>query len=61
MPTAVLGLMQPLKILAPTVGAALLMWGLLFAYASSPAPAAPIITVNSLADDADGGRRRVHP
>jgi hypothetical protein len=23
----VLGLMQPLKILAPTVGAALLMWG----------------------------------
>ena len=48
-----LGLMQPLKILAPTVGAALLMWGLLFAYASSPAWAA-IITVNSLADDADG-------
>jgi len=45
--------MHPLKILATTVGTALLLCGLLFAYASSPAWAA-IITVNSLADDADG-------
>jgi CSLREA domain-containing protein len=45
--------MPPFKILATTVGAALLVLGLLFAYASSPAWAA-IITVNSLADDADG-------
>jgi CSLREA domain-containing protein len=45
--------MPPLKIMATTVGAALLVWGLLFAYASSPAWAADI-TVNSLADDADG-------
>ena len=45
--------MPPLKILATTVGAALLVWGLLFAYVSSPAWAADI-TVNSLADDADG-------
>jgi CSLREA domain-containing protein len=43
--------LHPLKILA-SVGAALLVWGLLFAYASSPAQAATI-TVNSLADDAD--------
>jgi CSLREA domain-containing protein len=42
-----------LKILATTVGAALLVCGLLLAYASSPAWAADI-TVNSLADDADG-------
>jgi CSLREA domain-containing protein len=49
----VLALMPPFKILATTVGAALLVLGLLFAYASSPAWAA-IITVNSLADDADG-------
>ncbi len=40
--------MRPLKILA-AVGAAFLMWGLLFAYASSPAQAATL-TVNSLAD-----------
>ena len=52
-PQGVLARMRPLKILATTVGAALLVWGLLFAYASSPAWAA-IITVNSLADDADG-------
>jgi CSLREA domain-containing protein len=45
--------MPPLKILATTVGAALLVWGLLFAYLSSPAWAADI-TVNSLADAADG-------
>ena len=45
--------MPPLKIMATTVGAALLVCGLLFAYASSPAWAATI-TVNSLADDADG-------
>ena len=44
--------MHPFKILA-AVGAAFVMCGLLFAYASSPAWAA-IITVNSLADDADG-------
>jgi CSLREA domain-containing protein len=44
--------MHPLKILA-AVGAALLVWGLVLAYASSPAWAADI-TVNSLADDADG-------
>ena len=43
---------HPFKILA-AVGAAFLLWGLLFAYASSPAQAA-IITVNSLADDTDG-------
>ena len=49
----VLAMMPPLRILATTVGAALLVCGLLFAYASSPAWAA-IITVNSLADDADG-------
>jgi CSLREA domain-containing protein len=48
-----LALMQPLKILAATLGAALVVWGLLFAYVSSPAWAATI-TVNSLADDADG-------
>ena len=42
--------MHPLKILA-LVGAALLMWGLLFAYASSPVQAATL-TVNSLADGA---------
>jgi len=52
-PQGVLALMPPLKILATTLGAALLVLGLLFAYASSPAWAA-IITVNSLADDADG-------
>ena len=51
----VLALTHPLRILATTVGAALLVCGLLFAYASSPAWAA-IITVNSLADDeADDG------
>ena len=44
--------MHLLKILAPTVGVALVVWGLLFAYASSPAWASTI-TVNSLADDAD--------
>jgi CSLREA domain-containing protein len=44
---------HPLKILATTVGAALLVLGLLLAYASSPAWAAQI-TVNSLEDDADG-------
>jgi CSLREA domain-containing protein len=48
-----LALMHRLKVVAPTVGAALLVWGLLLAYASSPAQAATI-TVNSLADDADG-------
>src|SRR5688572_6436783 len=52
-PQGLLALMPPLKILATTVGAALLVWGLLFAYLSSPAWAADI-TVNSLADDADG-------
>ena len=40
---------RPLKLLAPTVGAALLVWGLLFVYVSSPAWAATI-TVNSTAD-----------
>jgi CSLREA domain-containing protein len=40
--------MHPLKILA-AVGAVFLMWGLLFAYASSPAQAATL-AVNSLAD-----------
>ena len=40
--------MRPLEILA-VVGATLSMWGLLFAYASSPAQAATL-TVNSLAD-----------
>jgi CSLREA domain-containing protein len=49
----VLALMHRLKILAPTVGAVLLVWGLLLAYFSSPAWASTI-TVNSLADDADG-------
>jgi CSLREA domain-containing protein len=49
----VLDLMPPLKIMAATAGAALLVCGLLFAYLSSPAWAATI-TVNSLADDADG-------
>jgi len=44
--------MHPFKMLA-AVGAVFLVWGLLFAYASSPAWAATI-TVNSLADDADG-------
>jgi CSLREA domain-containing protein len=44
--------MHPFKILA-AVGAAFVMCGLLFAYASSPAWAATI-TVNSTADDADG-------
>ena len=48
----VLALMPPLKILATTVGAALVVCGVLFAYASSPAWAADI-TVNSPADDAD--------
>jgi CSLREA domain-containing protein len=42
--------MHPLKVLA-VVGAAFLVWGLLFAYASSPAQAATL-TVNSLADGA---------
>jgi CSLREA domain-containing protein len=42
-----------LKILATTVGAALVVLGLLLAFASSPAWAAQI-TVNSLEDDADG-------
>jgi len=46
--------MHPFKILA-AVGVAFLLWGLLFAYASSPAWAATI-TVNSLADDANGIR-----
>ena len=49
----VLTRIQPFKMLATTVGATLLVCGLLFAYASSPAWAA-IITVNSVADDADG-------
>ena len=44
-----LALMPLLKILASTVGVALLVWGLLFAYLSSPAWAATI-TVNSTAD-----------
>ena len=52
-PQGVLALMPPLKILVTNVGAALFVWGLLFAYLSSPAWAADI-TVNSLADDADG-------
>ena len=52
-PQGVLTWTHPLKILATTVGAALLVLGLLFAYASSPAWAS-IITVNSIADDADG-------
>jgi CSLREA domain-containing protein len=47
-----LAYMQPLKISAPSVGAALVLCGLLFAYTSSPAWA-NTITVNSLADDAD--------
>ena len=45
----VLAMMPPLKILATTVGVALLVWGLLFHYLSSPAWAATI-TVNSTAD-----------
>ena len=48
-PQGVLALMPPLKILAPSVGVALLVWGLLFVYVSSPAWAATI-TVNSTAD-----------
>jgi CSLREA domain-containing protein len=48
-----LTLMHRLKIFAPTVGAALLVSRLLLTYASSPAQAATI-TVNSLADGADG-------
>jgi CSLREA domain-containing protein len=47
-----LALMHPLRILAPSVGVALLVWGLLFAHLSSPAWASPI-TVKSLADDPD--------
>ena len=43
---------HPLKMVA-AVGAALLLWGLVFAYASSPAWAADI-TVNSTADGAEG-------
>jgi len=46
----VLALMHPLKILATTVGAALLVWGVLFAYVSSPAWA-NTITVNTTADE----------
>jgi len=46
----VLALMHPLKILATTVGAALLVWGVLFAYVSSPAWA-DTITVNTTADE----------
>jgi len=42
--------MHPLKILATTVGAALLVWGVLFAYVSSPAWA-DTITVNTTADE----------
>jgi CSLREA domain-containing protein len=48
-----LALMPPLMIMAPTVGVALLLWGMLFAYLSSLAWA-DTISVNSLADDADG-------
>ena len=43
---------HPLKIVA-ALGAAFLVWGLVLAYTSSPAWAATI-TVNSLADDAEG-------
>src|SRR5215208_855076 len=46
----VLALMHPLKILATTVGAALLVWGVLFAYVSGPAWA-NTITVNTTADE----------
>jgi CSLREA domain-containing protein len=46
----VLALMPPLKILAPTLGVALLVWGLLFVYISSPAWAAEI-TVNTTTDE----------
>jgi CSLREA domain-containing protein len=45
--------MPPLKISAPSVGVELVVWGLLIAYLSSLAWAADI-SVNSLADDADG-------
>jgi hypothetical protein len=48
---SVIARMHPLKILATTVGAALLVCGLLFAYASSPAWAS-IISVSSLANTA---------
>ena len=48
-PQGVLALMPPLKILAPSVGVALLVWVLLFVYVSSPAWAATI-TVNSTDD-----------
>jgi CSLREA domain-containing protein len=45
-----LALMPPLKILAPTVGVALVVWGLLFAYLSSPAWA-ETITVTTTTDE----------
>jgi CSLREA domain-containing protein len=49
-PQGVLALMPPLRILATTVGAALLVWGLLFVYISSPAWA-NTINVDTLADE----------
>jgi CSLREA domain-containing protein len=49
-PQSVLALMPPHKISAPTVGVALLVWGLLFAYVSSPAWA-NTINVDTLADE----------
>jgi CSLREA domain-containing protein len=50
---SVLALMPPLKILAPTLGAALLACGLLFAYVSSPANADTTFVVNSTGDEND--------
>ena len=53
-PQGVLALarMSPLKVLATTLAAALVVWGLLFVYLSSPAWAAEI-TVNTTADTLD--------
>jgi hypothetical protein len=45
--------MPPLKMLAPTVGVALVVWGLLFAYLSSPAWAETIVTINQASGQAD--------
>jgi hypothetical protein len=50
---SVLALMPPLKILATTLGAALLACGLLFAYVSSPAHADTTFVVNSTGDEND--------
>jgi Bacterial Ig domain/Right handed beta helix region len=52
-PQSLLALMPPLKILAPTLGVALVVWGLLFAYLSSPAWAETIVTINQASGQAD--------